>query len=93
MAFKLVDWAQTRWRTVNAPPRRANPSWARYSNGKLIELRSKSHDTPILSPIVLPARRRGARSLGAVSAATDKGHHRHLTRPPDCSRLTYAAPS
>ncbi len=68
MAFKLIESAQTRSRDVNAPHLVALVrAGAVFKNGKLIErptnqrvVISKSRDTPILSPIALPARRRRA---------------------------------
>jgi putative transposase len=72
MAFKLIESAQTRWRAVNAPHLVALVrAGAVFKSGKLIErpdgsevVISKSRDTPILSPIALPARRRRACRLG-----------------------------
>jgi hypothetical protein len=69
MAFKLIESAQTRWRAVNAPHLvvlvRAGADHSRTAsssndptNQRVVI--SKSRDTPILSPIALPARRRRA---------------------------------
>ena len=91
MAFKLIESAQTRWRAVNAPHLVALVRvGAAFKNGKLIErpdeseggdpasrvTRRSSHPSP--SPPAAVAR---AVSGIRVSAAADKGHDRHLTRP------------
>jgi len=68
MAFKLIESAQTRWRAVNAPHLVALVrAGAVFKNGSSSNdptnqrvVISKSRDTPILSPIALPARRRRA---------------------------------
>jgi putative transposase len=68
MAFKLIESAQTRWRPSTHPTSSRWSVPARYSRTASSSndptdrrvVISKSRDTPILSPIALPARRRRA---------------------------------